>query len=133
MRFSPRSILLLACLLPCAAWAQAPDWSHARSIGVELSSFRFTPATLELEQGVPYRLHLTNRASGGHDFSAPALFAASIVAPQDSARIQDGRIELDGRDSADIRFVPTRPGRYAIRCTHFMHGMFGMTGTVTVK
>lgn len=133
MRVFTCSILALACLVPCAAQAQAPDWSHARTIEVELSNFSFTPSTLDLEHGVPYLLHLTNSASGGHDFSAKELFAASTVAPQDRDRIKDGRIELDGHESADVRLIPTKPGAYKIRCTHFMHSAFGMTGTVTVK
>ncbi|HEU4962012.1 MAG TPA: cupredoxin domain-containing protein [Sphingomonas sp.] len=116
-----------------AAAVQTPDWGHAQTVTVQLSNFKFAPATLELERGTPYRLHLVNRASGGHDFVARQFFANSTIAPEDRGEVVDGQVDLRGGDTADIRIVPTTPGTYEVHCSHFMHTTFGMKGTITVR
>lgn len=133
MRIADIAVLAAACFCATAAGAQAVDWSHAQTINVELSNFRFTPSALTLERGLPYRLHLTNTSSGGHDFAARELFAASTIAPEDAAAIKNGEIGLKSGQSADIRLIANRAGSYPFRCTHFMHSSFGMTGTATVR
>jgi uncharacterized cupredoxin-like copper-binding protein len=124
-----------AAVLFCASAADAEpvDWSHAQPVDVELSNFKFTPATFSFARGVPYRLHLTNSASGGHDFAARELFAASTIDPEDAARIKEGEIGLKSGQSADVRLIVNKAGSYPIRCTHFMHSSFGMTATATVR
>jgi uncharacterized cupredoxin-like copper-binding protein len=133
MRITPIAALAAACLSAAPAAAQPTDWSHAQSISIELSNFKFTPSTFTLERGVPYRLHLTNSSSGGHDFAAKELFAASTIAPADGAAIKNGEIGLKSGQSADILLIANRAGSYPFRCTHFMHSTFGMTGTATVR
>ncbi|HYE29615.1 MAG TPA: plastocyanin/azurin family copper-binding protein [Allosphingosinicella sp.] len=126
-------ILALACCLPASAnvAAQPPDWTKAPRIEVKLSSFAFAPATLHLKAGQPVVLHLVNTASGGHDFSAPRFFSAARVRPQDRHLVDGGRVELAGHRSADVALVP-RAGRYALKCTHAFHKMFGMSGRIVV-
>ena len=133
MRFITIAILSAAAIWPAAADAQPADWSHAQTVNVELSSFKFTPSALSFTRGVPYRLHLTNTSSGGHDFAAKELFAASTIDPQDAASLKDGKVALKSGQSADIRLIANTAGSYPIRCTHFMHSSFGMTGTATVR
>ena len=128
------SIAMLAgSLCAVSARAQTADWSQAQTVNVELSSFRFTPATLSFARGQVYRLHLTNTSSGGHDFAAKELFATSMIDPEDAARVKNGEIALKSGQSGDVRLVPNRAGSYPIRCTHFMHSTFGMTATATVR
>ena len=67
--------LLLLPQLPASA---APA---DQQIDVTLSNFSFAPNMLRLQRNTSYTLHLMNRASGGHSFSAPELFAAAQVAP----------------------------------------------------
>jgi uncharacterized cupredoxin-like copper-binding protein len=126
-------ILSAAAIWSTTAGAQPIDWSRAQTVNVELSNFKFTPATLSFTRGVPYRLHLTNTSSGGHDFTAKEFFAASTIDPEDAARLKNGEIELKSGQSADIRLIANKPGSYPVRCTHFMHSTFGMTGAVTVR
>jgi uncharacterized cupredoxin-like copper-binding protein len=133
MRVINSAVLAAACLCAVSAGAQPADWSRAQTINVELSNFKFTPSTVTLEHGVPYRLHLINTSSGGHDFAAKELFAASTIAPEDAAAIKNGEIGLKSGQSADIRLIASRTGSYPFRCTHFMHSTFGMTGTATVR
>ncbi len=122
-------------LIASAGWSvalgAAPQTPPREAITVHLSSFAFTPDRLSLRAGTPVRLHLVNDSGKGHDFSAPALFAASAF--PNGAPPAGGRIELGGKQSADIVFVPHMPGTYKVRCTHFLHSLFGMTGSVVVQ
>lgn len=124
---------LVATLGAVTSSAQAPDWSQARPVTIELSSFKFTPATETLEHGTAYRLHLVNTSSGGHDFVAKEFFAGSTIAPEDRAKVKGGSVDVDGGESVDIRLIPGKPGSYKLHCSHFMHSTFGMTGTITVQ
>jgi len=126
-----RGTLAIALLLasPLAASAQPAE----DAVTVQLSSFKFTPKTLTLRQGHRYRLHLVNVASGGHDFVAKEFFAASTIAPEDSGKIHDGRIDLAGEEAVDVTLTPDRAGTYKVHCSHFMHSTFGMTGEIVVQ
>ena len=113
--------------------AQTPDWSQAKPLTIELSSFKFTPSTEMLQHGTAYRIHFVNASSGGHDFVAKEFFAGSIVAPEDRAKITNGGVDVDGHGSVDIKLIPNRTGSFKVHCSHFMHSTFGMTGTITVQ
>ena len=125
--------VLVATLGAATSGAQTPDWSQARPLTIELSSFKFTPAAETLEHGTAYRLHLVNSSSGGHNFVAKEFFAGSVIAPEDRAKVQGGSVDVGGGESVDIRLIPGKPGTYKLRCSHFMHSSFGMTGTITVQ
>jgi uncharacterized cupredoxin-like copper-binding protein len=123
-------------ILSAAQAAEAPagtDWSRAQTINVSLSDFSFAPASLQLHANQPYRLHLTNSSSHGHNFDAPLLFAAAAVAPDDQSKIDDGSIEVAGGQSIDVKFVPNAAGSYKFHCSHFLHSAFGMTGKAVVQ
>jgi len=131
--------LVLSALMFGAAHAQpaAPpastDWSNAQVVEVDLDSYSFTPKSLHLKAGTPYRLHFVNKASKGHNFDAPEFFAALVVSPADQAKVADGKIELDGGASADIQVVPSVPGTYPVKCSHFMHSTLGMSGEAVIE
>jgi plastocyanin len=129
--------LILAALLygvaPTVGLGQPVEQSaSAQAITVELSSFKFTPATLTLQHGQTYRINFTNTSSGGHNFMAKEFFAASTIAPEDQAKVKNGSIDLSGGDTVEITVTPNTPGTYKSHCTHFMHSSFGMTGTIVV-
>ena len=88
---------------------------------------------MTLQHGRSYRLHLTNTASGGHNFEAKEFFAASTIAPEDRGKVVNGKIDLASRASVNISLIPNAVGPYRLRCTHFMHSAFGMTGTIVVQ
>jgi uncharacterized cupredoxin-like copper-binding protein len=104
-----------------------------QQIDVTLSNFSFAPNMLRLQRNSSYTLHLMNSASGGHSFSAPELFAAVMIAPEDSAKITNGRIEIPAGQAVDIHLTPMTAGTYAIVCTHFLHQTFGMRGTAIIE
>jgi len=128
MRHTLFFALALAALAP-AATAQAPT-----VLNVELSSFKFTPHDIVLDHGRPYVLHLSNVADGGHDFTAHEFFAAAAVAPADRALVGEGEVEVPAGEARDIHLTaPTAPGSYHLKCSHTMHKMFGMSGTILVR
>lgn len=134
MSFRRHAFIASTALLALAASAKAqpaPDWSHAARVEVKLANFSYTPKTIHLRAGRPVVLHLVNTASGGHDFTAKAFFAAANVRAQDRASVGAGSVELRGRQSVDIALVP-RAGRYPLKCGHAFHKAFGMTGSILV-
>lgn len=124
---------ICAVLVALPASAQPIDWSDAKTIGVDLSNFAFTPATLTLQRGTPYRLHLVNKAGGGHDFVAKDFFAEATLDPASQSAVHNGEVELHGGESADVHLIPTRAGTYDVHCSHFMHSTFGMKGKIVVR
>ncbi len=128
------AVLTLACAIGLPAAAQpAPDWTAAQTIEIDLSNFAFSPASLTLNQGVAYRLHFVNKASGGHDYSAKDFFAAATVDPEDQAAVTGGKVSLKGNQSADVRLIATQTGHFDVICTHLMHATMGMRGEVVVQ
>ena len=128
-----RAFFAAAVFVPFLAAAPAQSQPAPQQIDVSLTSYAFTPATLNLKAGTPYRLHLTNNASKGHDFSAPEFFAASTIDPADAAKVDKGEIEVDEGQSVDVTVTPMRAGSYPLACTHFMHSMMGMKGEIVVQ
>ena len=118
-----------AVLIASAAHAQT-----AEDIHVSLTSYAFTPSTITLKAGKTYRLHLTNDSKKGHDFTAAEFFAASTVAPADKDKLEeDSEVEVGAGKSVDVTVTPTRAGTYPLKCSHFLHTTFGMTGTIVVQ
>ena len=116
-----------------AVKGEQSDIGAQGSVSITMTSYQFAPAHIELQRGKTYRLHLVNASGKGHDFSAPALFASSTIAPADQAKIHDGAVEVDSGSSVDVALVPLTPGDYPVRCTHFLHATFGMRGDVIVN
>jgi len=128
MRFFP---LILGCAaLPAAALAQG---AAPHTVTVQLSSFSFTPETLRLRAGEAIDLRLVNTASGGHNFAAPAFFAAARIDPADAAKVRGGKIEIGGRETVDVHLTVPAPGRYELHCSHPFHTAFGMRGSIEVQ
>ncbi|GAO38780.1 hypothetical protein SCH01S_19_00840 [Sphingomonas changbaiensis NBRC 104936] len=132
MRTAILSVFLCALPLCDAALAQASP-SGAREIEIDLSSFKFTPAIISLQDGQVYRLHFVNRADGGHDFVAKAFFADARIAPEDAGKMKGGEVELKGGAPVDVMLTPQNAGSYKVHYSHFMHSAFGMTGKIIVS
>jgi uncharacterized cupredoxin-like copper-binding protein len=127
--------MMIALAIPSSIGAQsaADMWEHARPLTLKLSSFRFDPSEIVLDHGVPYELHLVNTSSGGHDFSAKDFFAKAQIRPEDMAKVRKGGVQVGGGESVELRLIAPAPGSYQLRCTHFMHGAFGMKGRIVVR
>lgn len=124
-----RALLLLPLLLLAAADAAAqPGRSRAELVEVRLSSFDYDPDAIRLPAGRPVVLRLVNSGGGGHNFSAPAFFAA---ARDVSGPVHNGTVEVGSRRTVEVRVTPAA-GRYRLRCTHTLHSALGMRGTIVV-
>lgn len=126
MRFS---LIPLALLVLPATALPAQDQAAPRTVEVQLSSFDFTPSTINLRAGQAVTLHLVNSGNGGHNFSAPEFFAAAAGVSGPVAR---GAVEVSGHQSIDVTLTPAR-GNYHLRCTHTLHTSFGMRGEIVVE
>jgi len=114
------------------AIAQSVPAAAGQTVTVTLSNFAFEPEHLRLKAGVPVRLRLVNDSSGAHDFSAPAFFAASSF-PPGTPEPADGDVDVAGHDTVEINLIPRTAGTYRLKCTHFLHGLFGMHGSIEVS
>jgi plastocyanin len=99
---------------------------------VQLANFSFNPAQLNLRANTPTVLQLRNDASGGHNFSAPAFFAAARIDPASAALVRGGKVEIPGHSTVQIALTPAA-GQYPLKCSHTLHAAFGMKGTIIVR
>ena len=105
--------------------------SGTENLTITLSNFAFNPEHIRLKVNMPIQLHLVNESGGGHSFSVPAFFAASSLEPGSSVPT-DGKVEVGSHQTVDIILAPRVPGQYRVECTHFLHTLFGMHGTIEV-
>jgi uncharacterized cupredoxin-like copper-binding protein len=115
-----------------SAAAPAGAGPEVATITIRLSNFAFAPDRLHLRSGVPVRLHIVNDSTGNHNFSSPALFLLASAFP-DGAPPASGKVELGPSGSEDLLFVPRATGTYKLECTHLLHRLFGMTGSIVVE
>ena len=128
MRYAILPTLLLTAFAAPPVAAQVPA-----TVNVQLANFKFTPSTIVLDHGRPYVLRLANLSSGGHDFAASDFFAASAISATDRGLVQEGSVEVPGGQVREIHLTAPGPGRYKLKCTHTMHKMMGMSGTILVR
>lgn len=122
-------VLLSALLLGLTGSAVAQAPAEPRIVEVRLASFDFTPEIIRLRAGEPVVLHLVNNGDRDHDFSAPLFFATASGV---SGPVRNGRVEVDGGRSIDVRVTPRR-GSYRLKCTHTFHSSLGMEGMIVVE
>jgi uncharacterized cupredoxin-like copper-binding protein len=124
--------LLTLTSLALSGSASLADAPAPAAVPVVLANFSFTPSDLHLTADKPVTLQFVNEGSGGHNFVAPEFFAAAAMDEATRARVgEKGVVELGKGESADIALTP-KAGSYKVKCTHFLHAGFGMTGTITV-
>ena len=130
------AVLLAACATSQSITPQiAPastSFADAQRIEVRLDDFKFEPSTVHLPAGKPIVLALTSVSGNGHNFAAPTFFAAAQVAQSDAVVIADGKVEVAGGDTVEIRLIPAAGG-YNVDCTHLGHAVLGMTGSIVVR
>lgn len=107
--------------------------SAPQRIEIVLDNFSFAPSDIQLAAGKPVTLAMVNRGSGGHNFIAKDFFAAASMDTATRAKLgKKGVVELAKGEAMDVTLTP-KAGSYKVKCGHFMHSTFGMTGTITVS
>src|SRR5437764_1392048 len=100
-------IAFLAGTLACAGGiASTADAAQPPIVTVQLANFSFTPAQLDLRANAPTVLQLRNNSGGGHNFSAPAFFAAARIDPASAALVRGGKIEIPGHSAVQVVLTP---------------------------
>ena len=127
-----RPLVLAALLTPAGAMHEALAQTD-NLIDISLTDYAFTPGTLNLKPGTAYHLHFINSGSKDHNFSAPEFFAASQIAAEDQAKVKKGFVGMESGQSVDITVTTGSAGTFPVECTHFMHKMMGMHGSITVE
>lgn len=118
-------MIAAASILALSASAAA----QPAAVTIDVLNFAFTPQPIQLVAGKPVTLMLVNRSGSGHDFTAPAFFAAAQVT---AGAAPKGEIDLRGHEAKSITLVP-RAGTYEVHCSHFLHKQLGMVGTIIVR
>jgi len=95
-----------------------PPISGARQIRVQAGEFVFDPSRLEIQNGEPVNIRLSNRGALLHDFTIEGLDFRLVARPGE--RSIGG---LEAAEAGSYRFVCTVPG----------HAEAGMVGTLVVK
>ena len=113
--------------------ATQPGVSPAQTVNVELSNFQFAPGVIRLTHGQSYVLHLANDSGGGHNLAAKEFFKVATLDAAARALVRKGTIEVPSHETVDVHLVAPRAGRYKIKCSHFLHASFGMTGEIIVS
>ena len=124
-RFFVLPLAALAAVGP--AQAAGPD-----SVSVTMTNFSFAPSALQVPAGTPIVLRLRNDAGGGHNFAAPAFFAAARIDPASAALVHNGLVEVKAHSEVDVALTAAA-GQYPVKCTHTLHSTFGMRGTISVR
>ena len=109
---------------------QTVPQSSTGTLTISLSNFAFDPEHIRLKVNTPVQLRLVNESGGGHSFSAPTLFAASSLEPGSSVPT-GGKVEVGSHQTVDLS-SHHECQQYRVECTHFLHTLFGMHGTIEV-
>jgi cytochrome c oxidase subunit II len=105
--------LLLFAIMLLVGVADPPE----RVIRMTAIRFRYSPDVIEVEQGVPVILQLTS-LDRDHGFSVPDLGL---------------RIDVEPEKTAQVRFVPDKPGTFPFHCDVFCgSGHEEMAGRIVV-
>ena len=115
----------------------AADWDSMLTVRVDMSDFIYTPASLTLETGQPYKLEIVNVGTTKHYFTAEGFYQSVAFR---KAQTSEGEfkapyfkaIEVFPGDQVDLYFVPVVPGAYSSMCTIAGHEEAGMHGTIIV-
>jgi uncharacterized cupredoxin-like copper-binding protein len=116
--------LLLAA--PLAQSAQKPV-----KLDVVMVDYSFEPDHLTFKHGVRYQLHLQNKGTETHEFTAPVFFATAAIENPDILDNRRSEVTLDPGESKDLFLTPHKRGKYDLRCAD--HDWNGMVGGITVK
>ena len=125
-------IALLIALPMFLAGATQTGGPPTTVIDVRLSNFRFTPNVIRLTHGHAYILRFANDAGGGHNFFAKEFFIAAALDARTRKNVAKGGVEIPGDGAIEVRLTAPGPGRYKVKCTHFLHAGFGMKGEIVV-
>lgn len=117
----------------------APDWDHAERIAVSMTEYNFTPSTIRLQAGQPYKMVLRNNGGRDHAFAARGFFRTITPGPlvDREGNVRNPRkveqLEVEKGRSKTFHFIPTKAGEYELYCPKDNDEAHGMTGRIVVE
>lgn len=122
---------LPAALLCAAAAMPSTPWAHPTPLTVVMVDNRFEPDHVTFHPGVTYALHLVNRGTDMHEFTAPDfLKSATLRNPHQLANGGTDIVVQPGK-SITVLLIPRKKGQFDLRCAD--HDWDGMVGSITVN
>ena len=114
------------------------DWDAMLTVRVDMSDFTFTPESLTLKAGQPYKLEIVNTGTVKHYFTAGEFYqtAAFRKVQDNSGEIKAPyfkAVEIFPGEQADLYLIPTKVDTYRSVCTITGHEDAGMHGTIVVE
>ncbi len=149
---------VVAALLVLVSYGGVTGAAKAQKVTIILSEFKFTPATVNLQAGVPAEVTLVNRGAVLHEVSVYATPPVGekitewdewVIPNTYFQGIGEVHSEIEGFGttngtalfefevpkgrSVTIKFVPTRKGTFEMGCHQAGHYEAGMKGVLVVK
>jgi plastocyanin len=132
--------LLTAAAIPAAAAAARADDDGAptQRLAVEMTEYRFSPDTIELESGVETYLTLSNRGRMMHEFEAPYLADVQVNVETPElvvAALGLAEVQVAVGQTVTLVFTPERKGEFTFVCDQpkpSPHQMLGMRGRLVI-
>jgi uncharacterized cupredoxin-like copper-binding protein len=130
--FRAATLALVFAAAGAAAQAQPPA---PITINIELTGgYHFAPNDIELKQGQPYILHLTNHSLNRHGLESKAFFDTVTFPDWSKGRVNaKGDIEVWPGQWNDVAFTPNTPGAYVIHSPDSGDEILGMKGQIVVR
>lgn len=131
--------LATAAIPSAGAVARAgDDGAPTQRLVVEMTEYRFSPDTIELEAGVETYLTVSNRGRMMHEFEAPYLADVQVNVETPEllvAAMGLAEVQVAAGRSVTLVFTPERRGEFTFVCDArepSPHQKLGMRGRLTV-
>ena len=132
----PLALLLVAGML--VAWSGTSPAQTRREIRVAMSSFKFEPSILSVNEGDTVVLQIDNidDKQRPHAVNSPYLsqvdFTVTGEGKQDVTKDGTKYVRVEAGKKAEITFVAKGRGQYTYVCNIGSHASNGMTGALIV-
>jgi len=139
MRFRVLLAALLLVGVTLGVTKPVPAQTQSRKvIEVTLSSFKFEPSEIKVNEGDTVVIRLKNADPFGrpHDIASRYFADIPLVVRGDGRQaVEEGRkyVRVDAGKQAEFEFVAQNRGSYAFICSVFVHSINGMTGAIFVN
>jgi uncharacterized cupredoxin-like copper-binding protein len=132
---APRAAALVLTVVTLGAAAAQAQPPAAITINITLTGgYRYEPSHIELKQGQPYILHLTNPTVNKHGLESKAFFDTVTFPDWSKGRVNaKGDIEVWPGQWNDVAFTPNAPGEYDIHSPDTGDEILGMKGQIVVR
>ena len=137
LRFLVAAALLIAVTLGIST-AGTAQTSSRKVIEITMSSFKFEPSEIRVNEGDTVVIRLRNADAQGRPHNVASRYFASIPLTVRG----DGRegsaedrkfVQVDAGKTAEFEFTATARGSSAFICSLFIHSFAGMTGQIYVR